>query len=218
MTQAVAGEALADAEVRPGELMAVGITNQRETVCVWDPRPASRCTGRSCGRTAARPSAARSCAQPVTKSSCARARASCSTPTSRRTKIEWLLRNVDGLRERAQRRTGRVRHDRRVADLQAERRARDRPLERLAHDALRHRRRMLGSASCWRCSTSPSGRCRAWRPSAGTLGTDAPARRCTVTPCRSRASRATSRRRCSARRAWTRAWARTRTGPARSRC
>ena len=37
VTQAVAGEALEDAEVRPGELAAVGITNQRETVCVWDP-------------------------------------------------------------------------------------------------------------------------------------------------------------------------------------
>ena len=37
VTQAVAGEALADAGVRPGELAAVGITNQRETVCVWDP-------------------------------------------------------------------------------------------------------------------------------------------------------------------------------------
>ena len=37
VTHAVAGEALADAGVRPGELEAVGITNQRETVCVWDP-------------------------------------------------------------------------------------------------------------------------------------------------------------------------------------
>ena len=37
VTQAVAGEALADAGVRAGELAAVGITNQRETVCVWDP-------------------------------------------------------------------------------------------------------------------------------------------------------------------------------------
>ena len=37
VTQAVAGEALADAGLRPGELEAVGITNQRETVCVWDP-------------------------------------------------------------------------------------------------------------------------------------------------------------------------------------
>ncbi len=37
VTQAVAAEALQDAGVRPGELQAVGITNQRETVCVWDP-------------------------------------------------------------------------------------------------------------------------------------------------------------------------------------
>ena len=37
MTLAVAGEALDDAGCRPGELAAVGITNQRETVCVWDP-------------------------------------------------------------------------------------------------------------------------------------------------------------------------------------
>src|ERR687886_1727111 len=34
---AVAGEALDEAGVRPGGLAAVGITNQRETVCVWDP-------------------------------------------------------------------------------------------------------------------------------------------------------------------------------------
>src|SRR5262249_24422981 len=37
VTQAVAGEALADAGVRDGELRGVGLTNQRETVRVWDP-------------------------------------------------------------------------------------------------------------------------------------------------------------------------------------
>src|SRR5436305_13316298 len=37
VTLAVAGQALNDAGVVPGELEAVGITNQRETVCVWDP-------------------------------------------------------------------------------------------------------------------------------------------------------------------------------------
>src|SRR3981081_4793616 len=37
VTQAVAGAALADAGVSARELIAVGITNQRETVCVWDP-------------------------------------------------------------------------------------------------------------------------------------------------------------------------------------
>src|SRR5690349_24177929 len=38
LTIAVAHEALADAGVEAGELAAIGITNQRETVCVWDPR------------------------------------------------------------------------------------------------------------------------------------------------------------------------------------
>src|SRR5215212_10147316 len=37
VTQAVAGQALDDAGVPDGGLEAVGITNQRETVCVWDP-------------------------------------------------------------------------------------------------------------------------------------------------------------------------------------
>src|ERR1700677_1544621 len=37
VTKAVAGDALRDAGVRPGDLAAVGIANQRETVCVWDP-------------------------------------------------------------------------------------------------------------------------------------------------------------------------------------
>src|SRR5258708_38861577 len=37
VTHGVAGEALSDAGLRPGELEALGITNQRETVCVWDP-------------------------------------------------------------------------------------------------------------------------------------------------------------------------------------
>jgi len=37
VTHAVAGEALSDAGVRPGDLAAVAIANQRETVCVWDP-------------------------------------------------------------------------------------------------------------------------------------------------------------------------------------
>ena len=47
---------------RARRAVGVGITNQRETVCVWDPRPASRCTARSSGRTAAPPRAATSCA------------------------------------------------------------------------------------------------------------------------------------------------------------
>jgi len=37
VTAAVAAAALQDAGARPGDLDALGITNQRETVCVWDP-------------------------------------------------------------------------------------------------------------------------------------------------------------------------------------
>jgi glycerol kinase len=101
ITQAVAGEALDDAGVRPGDLEAVGIANQRETVCVWDPA-----TGESLHnaivwqdrRTAAR---------------CEELRAAGHEPLIRErtglildpyfsaTKIAWLLENVEGLRERA---------------------------------------------------------------------------------------------------------------------
>src|SRR5205807_3630315 len=101
VTRAVAGEALADAGVRAGELEAVGITNQRETVCVWDPssgEPLHRAIVWQDRRTA---------------SLCERLRAEGREPLIRErtglvldpyfsaTKIAWLLENVDGLRERA---------------------------------------------------------------------------------------------------------------------
>ena len=103
VTQAVAGEALADAGVtRPGELHAVGITNQRETVCVWDPA-----TGESLHRAIV-------WQDRRTASRCDELRQQGHEPLVRdRTglvldpyfsapKIEWLLANVDGLRDRAQ--------------------------------------------------------------------------------------------------------------------
>ncbi len=81
VTRAVAGEALQDAGVRPGDLDALGITNQRETVCVWDPdsgeplhhaivwqdrRTAARCEElRSDGPRAARARAHRARARPL---------------------------------------------------------------------------------------------------------------------------------------------------------
>jgi glycerol kinase len=102
VTLAVAGEALEDAGLRPGELDAVGITNQRETVCVWDPdtgEPLHRAIVWQDRRTAAR---------------CAELRDQGHEPLVRErtglvldpyfsgTKIEWLLQNVDGLRTRAE--------------------------------------------------------------------------------------------------------------------
>jgi glycerol kinase len=102
VTQAVAGEALADAgDIRPGELAAVAIANQRETVCVWDPatgEPLHRALVWQDRRTA-----------PL----CERLRAEGHEPLIRArtglvldpyfsaTKIAWLLEHVPGLRERA---------------------------------------------------------------------------------------------------------------------
>ena len=101
VTHAVAGEALADAGLRPGDLEAVGITNQRETVCVWDPasgEPLHNAIVWQDRRTASR---------------CAQLRAEGLEPVIRErtglvldpyfsaTKIEWLLRHVEGLSERA---------------------------------------------------------------------------------------------------------------------
>ena len=69
----------------PGELEALGITNQRETVVRVGPgAPASRCTTRSSGRTGAPPRAATSCASRATRRSSERAPGWCSTRTSRR--------------------------------------------------------------------------------------------------------------------------------------
>jgi glycerol kinase len=101
VTQAVAGEALADAEVRPGELIAVGIANQRETVCVWDPasgEPLHRAIVWQDRRTAERCQELRAAGH----EELVRTRTGLVLdPYFSATKIEWLLRNVEGLRERA---------------------------------------------------------------------------------------------------------------------
>ncbi len=102
VTHAVAGEALADAgDVRPGELTAVAIANQRETVCVWDPS-----TGEPLHR-------ALVWQDRRTTSLCERLRADGHEPLIRArtglvldpyfsaTKIAWLLEHIPGLRERA---------------------------------------------------------------------------------------------------------------------
>ncbi len=101
VTHAVAGEALADAGLRPGELEAVGITNQRETVVVWDPatgEPLHRALVWQDRRTAARCDELRAAGEEAT----IRVRTGLVLdPYFSATKIEWLLRNVDGLEQRA---------------------------------------------------------------------------------------------------------------------
>ncbi|MGA9875087.1 MAG: glycerol kinase GlpK [Solirubrobacteraceae bacterium] len=101
VTQAVACEALQDAEVAAGELAAVGIANQRETVCVWDPatgEPLHRAIVWQDRRTAARCEELRAAGH----ERLVRERTGLVLdPYFSATKIEWLLANVEGLRERA---------------------------------------------------------------------------------------------------------------------
>jgi glycerol kinase len=102
VTQAVAGEALDDAGVRAGDLAAVGIANQRETVCVWDPatgEPLHNAIVWQDRRTAARCEELRAAGhEPLI-----RARTGLVLdPYFSATKIAWLLEHVPGLRERAQ--------------------------------------------------------------------------------------------------------------------
>jgi glycerol kinase len=101
VSQAVAGEALDDAGVVPGELEAVGITNQRETVVVWDPEtgePLHHALVWQDRRTAGRCDALREQGE----EDAIRGRTGLVLdPYFSATKLEWLLANVDGLAERA---------------------------------------------------------------------------------------------------------------------
>jgi glycerol kinase len=101
VTQALAGEALAEAGVRAGQLLAVGVTNQRETVCVWDPASGEALHNAIVWqdrRTAARCDELRAGGH----EELVRARTGLVLdPYFSATKIEWLLEHVDGLRERA---------------------------------------------------------------------------------------------------------------------
>jgi glycerol kinase len=101
VTHAVAGEALEDAGVRSGELEAIGIVNQRETVCVWDPQsgePLHRAVVWQDRRTAARCDELRAAGH---EDLVRRKTGLVLDPYFSGTKIEWLLENVEGLRERA---------------------------------------------------------------------------------------------------------------------
>ena len=101
VTRAVALAALEDAGVHGGDLQAIGITNQRETVCVWDPHsgePLHHALVWQDRRTAARCDELREAGrEPLVR----RRTGLVLDPYFSATKIEWLLEHVDGLRERA---------------------------------------------------------------------------------------------------------------------
>jgi len=103
VTAAVAAAALDDAGARAGDLDALGIANQRETVCVWDPdsgEPLHNAIVWQDRRTAERcQELRRGGHEPLV-----RARTGLVLdPYFSATKMQWLLEHVDGLRERAER-------------------------------------------------------------------------------------------------------------------
>ncbi|HWT95456.1 MAG TPA: FGGY family carbohydrate kinase [Solirubrobacteraceae bacterium] len=104
VTRGVAADALDDAGT--AELHAIGITNQRETVCVWDPKtgePLHRALVGQDRRTADRCTELREAG----REELVRAKTGLTIdPSFSATKIAWLLRNVDGLADNA--RSGRA--------------------------------------------------------------------------------------------------------------
>jgi glycerol kinase len=100
VTRRVALEAIADAGIEGGELEGIGITNQRETVVAWDPatgEPVHRALVWQDRRTAARCAELRAAGHEAI----VRERTGLVIdPYFSATKIEWLLRNAEGV-ERA---------------------------------------------------------------------------------------------------------------------
>ena len=98
----VAQEALANASVRAGDIAAIGITNQRETVVVWDKKtgkPVHHAIVWQDRRTAAMCDVLREAGHEAL----VRERTGLLIdPYFSGTKLKWLLDNVDGLRERAE--------------------------------------------------------------------------------------------------------------------
>jgi len=101
--QAVAAAALDDAGTGARDLQAIGITNQRETVVVWDPdtgEPLHRALVWQDRRTASRCDELREAGH---EGAIRRRTGLRIDPYFSATKIEWLLSNVEGLRDRARR-------------------------------------------------------------------------------------------------------------------
>ena len=161
VTRAVAHEALGSAGIPPGQVSAVGITNQRETVVAWDERtgePLHHAIVWQDRRTAERCDELR--AQGL--ETLVRERTGLVVdPYFSGTKIEWLLRACS--RAARARRRGRraLRDDRRLAVAQAHRPRGHGLDERVAHDAVRHPHPALGRRAVRRARRRPGGAARA---------------------------------------------------------
>ena len=101
VSRAVAAEAIADAGIEGHDLEAIGIANQRETVVAWDPasgEPLHRALVWQDRRTAERCDELRAAGHEAL----VRERTGLTLdPYFSATKVEWLLRNAEGVGERA---------------------------------------------------------------------------------------------------------------------
>ena len=196
--------------------VGLGITNQRETVVLWDRRTlrAGRARHRLAGpaHQRAMPRAAGSRASRAVL----RARTGLvADPYFSATKLEWLLRDP-ALRRRAASGRARGGHGGELAGRAAHRRPgpRERPHQRQPHAALRSRAAATGIPSC---SASSAFRASCCPPSCPRPASSArPIRSTSASRCRSPGSPATSSRRSSGRGAAPTGWRRTPTAPARS--
>lgn len=99
---AVCRDAIADAQLAPGDIAACGITNQRETTVIWDRQtgePIHRAIVWQDRRTAER---CREFADERTEAWLQEKTGLLFDPYFSATKIAWLLDNVDGARQRAE--------------------------------------------------------------------------------------------------------------------
>ena len=129
----------------------IGITNQRETVVLWDRRtlaPVAPAIVWQDRRTSER---CRELRETGVETLLRERTGLVADPYFSATKLEWLLRDAGLAAARGARRAGR-RHGRELARGQAHRRPspRHRPHQRLAHAALRPARRATGTPSCSR--------------------------------------------------------------------
>ena len=189
------------------QIAAIGITNQRETTRRCGiARPASRCTTRSSGRTAAPPTSAPSSRPRATRRACSeltglvldpvllghQARAGCSTTSTgcARAPSAASLRSAPSTATCVWRLTGGAAH---ATDV----------IERVAHAAVRSPHARVDRRAAASCSACRARCCPTCAPSSETLRRRRAACPGCPTASRSRASPAISRRRCSARPAST---------------
>ena len=211
----VSVEAMREAVAQAGERPAgLGITNQRETVVLWDRRtlePVAPAIVWQDRRTTDRCRELReSGVEPMLRERTGLV----ADPYFSATKLEWLLRDDRLGAGRAPGRAGR-RHGGELAGREAHRRpgARHRSYQRLAHAAVRSRLALRGTPSCSATFGVPRELLGEIVPSSGVVGETDPGH-FGLSRCRSPAWPAISSRRSSGRAAAPTAWPRTPTAPA----